>query len=103
MQATDNPLELDAKKYSKKDKEILRQMGYAETDMFTFDHVNMFQVDHFSSKEAGEDCIYAKKEHGLIDRSYFHDVLDAEPMRKWDNLWSWWLNEGDNIMEYIQR
>lgn len=24
-------------------------------------------------------------------------------MKKWDQLWSWWLNEGDNIVEYIQK
>lgn len=44
-----------------------------------------------------------KKEHGLIDRSYFDDVMAAEPMKQWDQLWSWWLNEGDNIVEQIQK
>jgi len=29
--------------------------------------------------------------------------MAAEPMKQWDALWSWWLNEGDNIVEYIQK
>jgi len=71
MYATDNPLEIDAKKFSVQDKKYLEKRGMTEFDMYTFDHLDMFYVDHFSKAEAGEDCINAKKEHGLIDRSYF--------------------------------
>lgn len=57
MQATDNPLELDAGKFSDEDKEYIKKRGYKESDMFTFDHIDMMYVDHFSPEEAGEDCI----------------------------------------------
>jgi len=29
--------------------------------------------------------------------------MSVEPMKQWDELWKWWLNEGDTIMEYVQK
>lgn len=50
-------MELDAGKFSDEDKEYIKKRGYKESDMFTFDHIDMMYVDHFSPEEAGEDCI----------------------------------------------
>lgn len=63
----------------------------------------MFYIDHFDESESGNDCEYVKEEHGLIDRSQFNDVIDSEPMLEWDKLHSWWLEEGDILMEYLQK
>lgn len=105
MQAVDNMLELAPNEFSAFDREFLQQeFGVGLKQMQTFDHLNLFQVDHQEQAEAGVDCTTMKSDHGLLDTDYFHELVqDNEELRKYDHDNSWWLNENDILSEQIMK